>query len=198
MAKRLKDVGQLTPDPENRRKHSTRGRKMLADALTEVGAARSIVIDENNRVLAGNGVLEAAADVGITKLQIVDAEGDAIIAVRRSNLNEEQKRKLAMYDNRTGELSEWVPEQLAEDLAAGADLAPFFSAGEQRKLLKTAPEKTVVAEVQTAVVQDRFWISIEGPLGQQAETLQQIRDVLAGVKDVIVELGTIPQEQWKP
>ncbi len=48
----------------------------------EVGAARSIVIDETNTVLAGNATIEADGEAGITKLKIVDAEGDTIIAVR--------------------------------------------------------------------------------------------------------------------
>lgn len=37
---------------------------MVVDALHKVGAARSIVIDENNVILAGNGVTEAAGEAG--------------------------------------------------------------------------------------------------------------------------------------
>src|SRR6266487_4584445 len=52
-------------------------------SLKDVGAARSIVIDERNEILAGNGVLAGAAEAGLTKLQIIEADGDTIIAVRR-------------------------------------------------------------------------------------------------------------------
>ena len=38
---------------------------MIADSLQVVGAARSIVIDEDGMVLAGNDTIEAAAEVGI-------------------------------------------------------------------------------------------------------------------------------------
>jgi hypothetical protein len=50
---------------------------MVVDALHEVGAARSIVIDENSVILAGNGVTEAAAEAGITKVRIIDVAGMA-------------------------------------------------------------------------------------------------------------------------
>jgi hypothetical protein len=103
---------------------------MVTDALRDVGAARSIVIDEGNVILAGNGVTEAAAAAGISKVRVIDAAGDELIAVRRSGLTDEQKRHLAMYDNRTPELAEWNFEQLAVDLKNGTDLAPFFFDGE--------------------------------------------------------------------
>lgn len=122
----LTHIKDLTPDPANRRRHTPRNLGMVVDALHAVGAARSIVIDEDNVILAGNGVTEAAAEAGITKLRIVDADGDEIIAVRRSGLSPDQKRKLALYDNRTGELAEWSADQLAADVEAGLDLQPFF------------------------------------------------------------------------
>jgi hypothetical protein len=89
---------------------------MITEALQQIGAARSIVIDEDNLILAGNGVTEAAAAAGLTKLQIVDVAGDTLVAVRRTGLTAGQKRALAIYDNRTAELAEWNLEQLAADL----------------------------------------------------------------------------------
>src|SRR4026208_901931 len=85
-------IKDLTPDPSNRRTHNPRNIGMVVDALHEVGAARSIVIDEDGVILAGNGVTEAAAEAGITKLRVIDAAGDELIAVRRSGLTAEQKR----------------------------------------------------------------------------------------------------------
>src|SRR5687767_1127910 len=89
-------IKDLVPDPANRRAHNPRNIGMVVDALQQVGAARSIVIDEANVILAGNGVTEAAAEAGITKLRVIDAAGDELIAVRRSGLTEAQKRALAI------------------------------------------------------------------------------------------------------
>jgi DNA modification methylase len=128
-------IKHLVPDPQNRRKHNPRNIGMLTDALHKVGAARSIVIDEENEILAGNGVIEAAADAGITKVQVVDVDGSTIVAVRRKGLTVEQKRQLAIYDNRTAELAGWDLEQLRADVAGGEDLSAFFYEDELAALL---------------------------------------------------------------
>lgn len=189
-------INELKPDPENRRRRTARGARMLVDALGKVGAARSIVIDEHDGVLAGNGIVEAAAEAGITKVQVVEADGDTIIAVRRRGLTDEQKRDLALFDNRTGELAEWNPEQLADDAANGRELAPFFDESELKKMLKTGTREATVTEVQIGEVQDRFWIAVSGPLKSQALALQRLRAVMAEVEGVTVELGTVPSEAW--
>src|SRR4026208_1231298 len=103
-------IKDLVPDPANRRSHNPRNLGMVVDALQQVGAARSIVIDENNVILAGNGVTEAAAEAGITQVRVVEADGQELIAVRRTGLSAAQKRALAIYDNRTGELATWNVE----------------------------------------------------------------------------------------
>jgi len=121
----LVHIKDLTPDPKNARVHTPRNVGMIVDALHRVGAARSIVIDENGVVLAGNATVEAAGEAGITKLQVVDAAGDAIVAVRRTGLSPEQKLALALYDNRAGELASWDPDVLAEARLAGVAESMF-------------------------------------------------------------------------
>jgi hypothetical protein len=133
-------IKDLVADPENRRKHNPRNIGMVVDALHKVGAARSIVIDEDNVILAGNGVTEAAAEAGITRVRVVEAAGDELIAVRRSGLTAEQKRALAIYDNRTAELAQWNPEQLGADAAAGLDLSPWFTDAEAARLIGGPPD----------------------------------------------------------
>ena len=87
-------------DPQNARKHTPRNVAMVVDALQEVGAARSIVIDEKGVVLAGNATIEPAGQARLRRVKVVDADGSEIIAVRRTNLTERQKKRLALYDNR--------------------------------------------------------------------------------------------------
>jgi len=164
---------------------------MLVTSLTEVGAARSIVIDEDNGILAGGGVARAAAEAGITRVQVVEADGATLIAVRRRGLSVEQKRALAIYDNRTAELAEWNVEQLADDRAHGLEFTPYFDDGEVRKLLRVDGRTAAVTEVPTDDVGDRFWIAIRGPLKAQAAALQRIRAVLKDLADVDVDLGTV-------
>src|SRR6185436_11177589 len=100
---RTTTVGALVPDPRNARKHNQRNIGMIADSLQKLGAARSIVIDEDNVILAGNGVIEAAGEVGLEKVIVVEATGHEIIAVRRRGLTLQQKVDLALRDNRAAE-----------------------------------------------------------------------------------------------
>jgi len=127
-------ISDLQYDPRNARKRTIRSSAMIQSSLQEVGASRSIVIDEHNRILAGNGTIEAAGQIGIEKMIIVDADGETIVAVRRSGLTEQQKIKLALFDNRTSDLSEWDADVLAE-LSQEIDLTGLWSEDELSNLL---------------------------------------------------------------
>jgi hypothetical protein len=156
-------LADLKPDPQNRRDHPPENRAMIRRSLSEVGAARSIVIDENDQILAGNGVIEAASESGIKKLRIIEADGKTVIAVRRRGLSDEQKRRLAMYDNRTAELSTWSGEQLRADLAAGLDLETFFSDKELDAILKSSDVETI-KRLQIARPREVVWVLAAIPL----------------------------------
>jgi hypothetical protein len=128
-------LADLRPDPRNARRRTVRSRALLDQSISQYGAARSIVIDETGTILAGNGTVEAAAAAGITKVQVVDADGDTLIAVRRSDLSADEKIGLALADNRTADLAEWDVPQLE---AIGADvpdiLGQWFTAADMAEL----------------------------------------------------------------
>lgn len=114
MGSDVKHLRDLHQDPNNARAHNARNVGMIVDALREVGAARSGVIDEDGRILAGNATWEALAEAGIERVKVVEADGEEWVVVQRSGLTEEQKRRLALYDNRTAELAEWDIEVLGD------------------------------------------------------------------------------------
>jgi len=133
-SKPIDHIKDLVHDPKNARKHTSRNVGTIVSALHEVGAARSIVIDEDGVVLAGNATMDAAAEAGITAVKVVEASGHELVAVRRTGLTPEQKTRLALYDNRAAELAEWdaaVLEQLARD----NQLDGLFNADELHELL---------------------------------------------------------------
>lgn len=110
---------------------------MIERSLSEFGAARSIVVDENNVVLAGNGTLEAAAAIGIDRVITVHADGNTLVAVQRSDLSPRQKKELAIADNRGSDTSEFDGAMLAHllDDDPGLDLSPYFNDDEFRALV---------------------------------------------------------------
>lgn len=137
MAPKSLHIGDLKPDPKNPRIHGSRNIGQIAYSLQTFGPARSIAIDENNVVLAGNGVVEAAQQIGVEYVRVYDrasgvlsdppAEGeDYIFAVRISGLTEKEKRQYAVADNRTAELAEWDTEILEALAAEGVELTDWW------------------------------------------------------------------------
>jgi hypothetical protein len=115
--KEINHIGQLISDPRNARVHTERNISVLANGLQEVGAGRSILIDEKGEIIAGNGVVEAAAIAGITKVRVIDASGDEIIAVRRKDLKGKKKTRMALLDNRSQEIGGGWNTDVIKDLA---------------------------------------------------------------------------------
>jgi hypothetical protein len=133
-------LSDFTLDPSNRRAHTPRNLAMIGASLEAVGPARSIVIDEDDVIMAGNGVAAAAEQLGIRKVRVVEAARDELVAVRVRGLTPAQKVALALYDNRAAELAEWNVPQLQADLASGLDLAPFFTADKLEAIVGSAED----------------------------------------------------------
>ena len=130
----MTSINSLKHDHKNARKRTDRSAMLIAESLKRYGAARSIVIDEDNRILAGNGTIEGAKQAGITNVRIIDAEGDEVIAVRRSGLTEDEKVGLALADNRTSDLSEWDGAMLHQ-LSKEHDTDTWFDKNELNELI---------------------------------------------------------------
>ena len=130
----VKSISIIKQDPKNARKRTAQSKHLIQESLNRYGAARSIVIDETDRILAGNGTIEGAKAAGISKVRIIETDGDEIIAVRRTGLTEHQKVGLALADNRTSDLSEWDAEML-HNLSQEQDIAPWFSEDDIAELL---------------------------------------------------------------
>lgn len=141
MAKRkpVTNINDLRPDTRNANKGTQRGRGMVEASLREVGAGRSIVVDREGRVIAGNKTLEAAADIGL-QIEVIHTDGKRLVVVQRDDLDLSDDtgpaRKLAYLDNRASETGlAWDAEQLLADMNAGVDFGGIFDQGELDGLL---------------------------------------------------------------
>jgi DNA modification methylase len=132
-------IKDLKSDHKNARRRTDRSASLIAESLKRYGAARSIVIDEDGRILAGNGTVEGAKKAGINNVRIIEAEGDELIAVRRTGLSEDEKVGLALADNRTSDLSDWDKDML-QQLSEEHDIAPWFDADDLAEILGEAEQ----------------------------------------------------------
>jgi ParB family chromosome partitioning protein len=89
-------ITELSLDPSNVRKHSRRNLDAIKASLRKFGQQKPIVVDAKGIVLAGNGTLTAAQELGWTEIQIV-----------RTELAGVEATAFAIADNRTAELAEW-------------------------------------------------------------------------------------------
>lgn len=110
-------ISELKFDDKNFNKHTQRGMGLLEKSLNDYGAGRSILVDKDNNIIAGNGIVEAAQNAGITKTKIVETDGTELVVVRRKDvaLNSEQGRGMALADNATAAADlEWDKDTLGE------------------------------------------------------------------------------------
>ena len=100
-------VGELLNDPANVRQHGARNLETIKASLARFGQQKPIVVDGNGVVVAGNGTLAAARELGWQSVHVV-----------RSGLTGSDRTAYAIADNRTAELAEWDDAALAEQLSA--------------------------------------------------------------------------------
>lgn len=96
-------ISELIPDNLNANKGTEYGQHLMEKSFREFGAGRSILLDKNNRVIAGNKSIETASAVGLENVIIVETTGEQIVAVKRMDvdLDSKQGRELALADNAT-------------------------------------------------------------------------------------------------
>lgn len=110
------NIEALQQDDKNFNKGTKKGRKLIDKSIRKFGAGRSILLDKNNRIIAGNKTQELAREAGIKKVIVIDAKPDELVAVRRGDvdLDSEKGREMALADNATQAANlDWDDEALA-------------------------------------------------------------------------------------
>jgi len=118
------NIKELIPDDRNFNRHSEYGMSLLEKSVGKFGMGRSILLDRNNRIIAGNGITETAGQLGIEDVEIVETDGTKIVAVKRTDidLDTPQGREMALADNATNKANlKWDKEAI--EVALGAEIA---------------------------------------------------------------------------
>lgn len=110
------DLSTLTVDPNNTRKHDARSIDGVKRSLQKFGQRLPIIVQKQGLLVrVGNGRVLAARQLGwthIAALVVDESEADAL--------------QYAIADNRTGELSDWDYESLANQLKSLSTKLPDF------------------------------------------------------------------------
>lgn len=108
-------IKDLKFDSRNYRRHNDKNKELIKKSIDEVGYGRSIVIDADNEVICGNGVLSQTTDK--TPIKIVETDGNELIVVKRIDLKTDdlKRKQLAVMDNSTSDSSDFDLALLQED-----------------------------------------------------------------------------------
>lgn len=103
-------------DKRNYRKHNERNLGLINKSLKDYGTGRSILIDKEGEIIAGNGVYSEAQKLNIP-VKVIETDGSELIAIKRTDLatDDDKRKHLAVLDNSTSDSSTFDVELLQED-----------------------------------------------------------------------------------
>lgn len=109
------EIKDLKQDKRNYRLHNHKNLALIKKSVSEAGLGRSIVIDSENEIICGNGLVSTLDNS--TKIKVVETDGSELVVVKRTDLktDDEKRKKLAVMDNSTSDTSEFDMELLKTD-----------------------------------------------------------------------------------
>lgn len=200
------EIDTLVPDPDNARLHPDRNMDAIVASLAQYGQVKPIVVRRsNNIVVAGNGTLEAAKQLGWT-----------LIAANFVDFDDAQAAGYGLADNRTAELARWDFEVVARldrllvdaghgqigwskdelEVLRAADWTPPAidedaddGTGPQGVVITLTAEQAVV--LQTAIEVGKAEFQIE----DDVEVLLAILGSYASVRGIVDNTGEVEQAE---
>ena len=118
------DIDSLRQDTHNFNRGTEEGQQLMERSFKELGAGRSILLDREGNIIAGNKSQEAARKAGIKRVRIVETTGDELVAVKRTDIdiNSKEGREMALLDNLTTQVNlNWDDVEL-ENMANQFDI----------------------------------------------------------------------------
>ena len=99
-------VDDLTPCPRNARTHSRKQLRQIANSIERFGFTNPVLIDDEGRIIAGHGRVEAARLLGRARVPTLTL----------SHLSPAERRAYMIADNKLALNAGWDPELLAQEL----------------------------------------------------------------------------------
>ena len=121
-----RSIDSLIPDDKNFNKGTEYGDHLMDESLRKFGLGRSVLLDKNDRIIAGNKTTEKAAELGFEKVVVVETDGSTLVAVKRNDidLDSQKGRELALADNATSKANLSWDEDMIMQCAEQFDFDP--------------------------------------------------------------------------
>ena len=101
------NIEELAQDTHNFNRGNEQGQQLMERSFKELGAGRSILLDRNGNIIAGNKSQKAAIAAGIKRVRVIETTGDELVAVKRTDVDIDtaEGRKMAFLDNLTTQVN---------------------------------------------------------------------------------------------
>ena len=111
----IKTAADLKQDGNNYRKHSDTNKARIKKSIDEAGLGRSVVVDADGVLIAGNGVQQVVDPD--TPVRVIETDGTELVVVKRTDLHTDDPRRktLALADNATSDDVEWDTAAMEAD-----------------------------------------------------------------------------------
>ena len=113
-------LSELIQDAGNLNRGTDAGRELVSESIGKLGAGRSVLVDRQGRIIAGNKTVSGAIQAGLTEALIIETNGEQVVVVKRTDLDLEsdlKARELSFADNRASEIGlEWDTKGISEML----------------------------------------------------------------------------------
>lgn len=119
-AKEITRISDLVPDANNYNKGTEFGSGLIAKSIQKNGLGRSLLLDKNGKVIAGNKTLEGTVAAGFNDedIIVVKTDGTKLVVVQRTDLDLDTRKgkEMALADNATGKANlAWDYEAMSAD-----------------------------------------------------------------------------------
>ena len=159
-------------DKRNYRKHNEKNKALIKKSLKECGTGRSILVDKEGEIIAGNGVYAEASKLKIP-VKVIETDGSELIAIKRTDLstNDDKRKQLAVMDNTTSDTSSFDMELLQEDFGA-----------------EILSDMGLDIDIDTGFEPDEY----EKPYSPKEE--QKLTDIIENLPDELKETKLMPEQ----
>ena len=165
-------ITDLNFDDKNFNKGSQFGNALIEKSFQKFGAGRSILLDKNNNIIAGNKSTENYGAIGGEDVIIVESDGTKLIAVKRTDidLNTPKGRELALADNATAKANiVWDEEMLIETLEENVIEEWGVRFEEDKEHQENIKELTNMIAVTLTDDESEIWLHTKEKIGKHKD-----------------------------
>lgn len=190
MTQETVNIEELVQDQHNFNKGTEEGARLMEKSFTELGAGRSILIDKDGHIIAGNKSQKAAMAAGIKKVRVIESDGTELIAVKRTDISIDSKegRELALADNLTTQVNlAWDNVELASVAAEqGIDLPEW---GIDPEMFANPEQKTPTnSELDVDGFEDKVKMTLAFTIEEHAFIQQKLNEIGGEKEQALLKL----------